>query len=368
MKNNKTSTFIVAIFSIILGLFIGGLILLFAGYNPIQAYTQMIVGVFSKPKYISWMIVRATPLIFTGLAVAFAFQTGLFNIGAEGQFIVGTIVAVLAGYLVELPPIIHPIFVFTVAVIAAGLWGGIAGFLKARFGIHEVIATIMLNWIALYLRNYVVGLPRVQLKSNISHSIHPTASIMIGEGWKTTKAGQTWAKAHPLLGEYLKAPANWGIIIAIVTVIVIWFILNKTTLGYQLRAVGSNQYAAEHAGINVNRNIMMSMGISGMLAGAAGALHVMGVSKNISTIAVMEGYGFDGIAVALIGSNTPIGSLLGGLLFGTLKYGGTKIQSPPVNAPSEVINIVIGIIVFFIATPKLIKIIKDIYKRGEKNA
>ena len=368
MNNKKSSTFVLAILSILLGLFIGGVILLFAGYNPVQAYTQMMVGIFSQPKYISWTIVRATPLIFTGLSVAFAFQTGLFNIGAEGQFIVGTIVAMLAGYFVKLPPVIHPIFVFAVAIVAAGLWGGIAGFLKARFGIHEVIATIMLNWIALYLRNYMVALPFVAAKSNISHSIHPTASIMIGEGWKSTEAGQAWAKANPLLGEYLKAPANWGIVIAIVTVVLIWFILNKTTLGYQLRAVGSNQHAAEHAGINVKRNIMTSMGISGMLAGAAGAIHVMGVSKNISTIAVMEGYGFDGIAVALIGSNTPIGSLLGGLLFGALKYGGTKIQSPPVNAPSEVISIVIGIIVFFIAAPKLIKMITSIFKRGEKDA
>lgn len=367
MKNKKLSVLVFAIFSTLLGLFIGGLILLFAGYNPLQAYKQMIVGVFSQPKYISWMIVRATPLIFTGLSVAFAFKTGLFNIGAEGQFIIGTVVAMLTGYFVKLPSIIHPIFVFTVAVLAAGLWGAIAGFLKAKFGIHEVIATIMLNWIALYLRNYIVSLPLVEAKSNISHSIHNTASIMIGEGWKTTKEGQAWAKANPLIGEYLKAPANWGIVIAIIAVVVVWFILNKTTLGYQLRAVGFNQHAAEHAGINVKRNIMISMGIAGILSGAAGALHVMGVSKNISTIAVMEGYGFDGIAVALIGSSTPIGSLLGGLLFGSLKYGGTKIQSPPVNAPSEVINIVIGIIVFFIAIPKLIQVITNIYKRGEKN-
>jgi len=348
--------------SIFLGLFIGAIILLLAGYNPLAAYGVMIQGIFGKPKYLSYVIIRSTPLILTGLSIAFAFRTGLFNIGAEGQFIVGSVIAVAAGYFVHLPMILHIPFVILCAVVASGLWGGIAGFFKARFGVNEVISTIMLNWIALYLQNFLIYTPGFQKPGGeTSYSIQPTASIKFLDQWKRSDEGVRWLLEHPFWRDLFKTPLNWGIFIAIAMAVLIWFILKHTTLGYRLRAVGYNFHAAEYGGINVKKNMVISMIIAGGLSGLAGAVQVMGVSHNVSLLAAMEGYGFDGIAVSLIGNSTPAGCVAAGLLFGGLKYGGPKMQ-PAMGAPSEIINIVIGVIVFFIAIPQLIRLILNFRK------
>ncbi len=345
------------IVSIVLGFLVGAGVLGVSGFNPLEAYKIMIKGVFSRPGYIAWTVVRATPIIITGLSVAFAFKTGLFNIGAEGQFIIGTIVASLVGYAIKLPAIIHIPLVFITAVMAAGLWGGIAGYLKAKFGVNEVISTIMLNWIALYLNNYIVRMEQFKrATSQRTHEIMDTASIIILEKWKRTPSGRNFVANYKFWGDFLRAPLNWGFIIAIILALITWYILNKTTLGYELKAVGLNEEAAEYGGIDVARSMLISMVIAGALAGAAGALHVMGNSKSIASLAASEGYGFDGMAVALIGRNTSIGAILAGLLFSGIQYGGGKIQ-PALGAPSEVIDIMIGTIVFFIAMPQLIKII-----------
>ena len=153
---NKSNKVVVTIISILFGLLVGALTLLIAGFNPIEAYGVMFEGIFGSPKYISWTIVKLTPLILTGISVAFAFKTGLFNIGAEGQYIIGSLVATLVGYFLKLPIVIHAIVAILAGCLAAAIWGGIAGFLKAKFGINEVITTIMLNWTALYFSNYVV--------------------------------------------------------------------------------------------------------------------------------------------------------------------------------------------------------------------
>ncbi|MCT4607351.1 MAG: ABC transporter permease [Marinisporobacter sp.] len=373
MKSKKNSlkekifsgNLIITLVSILLGIIVGAIVLKIAGYSPIEAYTVMIKGIFGKPKYMAYTIIYATPLIMTGLSVAFAFKTGLFNIGAEGQFIIGALVATLVGYFVKLPIGIHAIVVFVAAITAAGLWGGIAGYLKAKFGVHEVIATIMLNWIALYLSNYVIMLEGFKRpNSEASYKIWDTATIGILEKWRYTDPGRMWFKAHPVLQSIFKTPVNLGIICAILLAVAVWFILNKTTLGYELRAVGSNKHAAEYGGINVNKSMIISMTIAGSLAGAAGALQVMGVSKQVAILAAMEGYGFDGIAVSLIGSNGAFGCVFAGILFGALKYGGPKIQSA-MGAPSEVVSIVMGTIVFFIAMPKFIKMILTVGKRKE---
>jgi len=319
--------------SILLGLLVGAIVLIISGNNPIEAYGAMIEGIIGKPKYIAWTIIKATPYILTGLSIAFAFKTGLFNIGAEGQFIIGALVATVVGYSINLPAVIHIPLTIILAGLAGGLWGSIAGFLKSKFGINEVIATIMLNWIAFYLSNFMVSNSFISVpNSEASVNIQDSASI-----------GIDWLKG--LVGP--ATSVNWGIIISIVLVFVIWFILTKTTLGFELRAVGHNKDAAEYAGIDVGKSILKSMAIAGLLAGVAGAIQVMGVTHNITVLAAQEGYGFDGIAVALIANSNPIGVIFSGLLFGAFKYGGIKMQS--VGAPSEVINIVIGSIVFFIA-------------------
>lgn len=341
MENNlkvKKKSFIddavkFSLLSILLGLLVGAIVLVISGNSPIKAYGAMIEGIFGKPKYIAWTIIKATPYILTGLSIAFAFKTGLFNIGAEGQFIIGALVATLVGYSIQLPAIIHIPLTMILAGLAGGLWGSIAGFLKSKFGINEVIATIMLNWIAFYLSNFMVSNSFISVEnSEASVNIQESASI-----------GIDWLKG--LVGP--ATSVNWGIIISIILVFVIWFVLTKTTLGFELRAVGHNKDAAEYAGIDVGKSILKSMAIAGLLAGVAGAIQVMGVTHNITVLVAQEGYGFDGIAVALIANSNPIGVIFSGLLFGAFKYGGIKMQS--VGAPSEVINIVIGSIVFFIA-------------------
>ena len=327
--------FLVTMFAIILGLLVGAVALLLAGYNPIQAYGALIRGVFGKPKYIGWTLVKATPLILTGLSVAFAFRTGLFNIGAEGQFMIGALAAALVGYFVHAPAIIHIPLIIIAGAVAAGFWGGIAGYFKAKFGVNEVISTIMLNWIALYLNNFMVDIEVFKrYGTEASKDIQDTAKI-------------TFDWLSGIVGNSLKS--NYGLVISIAIVIIVYYYLYKTVQGYELRAVGFNKNAAEFGGINVNKAMLKSMSIAGALAGIAGALQVSGVSYHVSKLAVSEGYGFNGIAVALIGNNTPIGSIFGALLFGGLQYGGTKMQAPPMKVPPEVISVVIGSIIFFIA-------------------
>jgi simple sugar transport system permease protein len=301
-------------------------------------------GAFSKPQYIAYIIIRSTPLILTGLSVSFAFRTGLFNIGSEGQFIIGALTAAFFGVKFAFAPFIQIPLIILLAIFFSSLYGGISGFLKARFGIHEVISSIMLNWIALYYSNYAVmvdGFHRPNTET--SEFISPSTSITFFENTKPSTS--PWS-------EFFNPPVNAGIFIAIIAVIVIWVILNKTTFGFKLKSVGFSPEASRYAGINIEKKMTQSMMIAGALSGLAGALHVMGVSKNIAILAAHEGYGFDGIAVSLIGSSTPLGTLVAGFFLGTLKYSGQKIQSA-LGAPSEVILIMIGAIIFFIAIPNL---------------
>ena len=354
------------VISILMGLFIGAIILLAAGFNPLHAYGTIIVGIFGRWKYISYTIIRATPLILTGLSITFAFRTGLFNIGAEGQFIVGSVAAAAAGYFLHLPMVIHIPVIIISALVAAGMWGGIAGFLKAKFGVHEVISTIMLNWVALYLQNMLVYTKGFQKPGGeTSYTIQNSGMITLLNDWKISDAGRVWFSNHPILNDLFKTPVNFGFLIALIAAFIVWFILKHTTLGYKLRAVGFNKNAAKYGGIDVKKNMIVAMTISGSLAGLAGAVQVMGVSHNVSLLAAMEGYGFDGIAVSLIGNSTAVGSVFAGLLFGALKYGGQKIQ-PIMGAPSEIVNIVIGIIVLFIAMPKLIELFVNLFKKKDK--
>ena len=347
---------------------VAAIVLLAAGYNPFMAYGALFKGIFSNPRYIATMIIKATPLIFTGVSVAFAFKTGLFNIGAEGQYIVGAIAAVLAGYFLNLPAWLHIPVVIICAMAASAIWGGLVGLLKARFGIHEVISSIMLNWIALYLQNYLITMEWLKKPgSESSYEVLPSARITFLGEWKMSEAGLAWCKSHGVLGEVLlKTDVNFGIVIAIVVAILVWFILKRTTLGYQLRAVGFNQDAAEFAGINVKKNIVVSMAMAGAIAGLAGCVAIIGANPfRISTLSVMEGFGFDGISVALIAGSSPIGCILSAILLAGLRYGGQSIQSQ-MGVPSEVIGIMLGTIVFFIAIATVVPmIINKIEKRRE---
>lgn len=350
--------------SIFLGLIFGALVLKMTGISPVEAYSEMWNGVFAKPHYISTVIVRSTPLIFTGLAVAFAFKTGLFNIGAEGQFIIGSLSATVLGIYLDLPAFLMIPTVLILSMIMAGLYAALAGYLKARYGVHEVLTCIMLNWIALYFSNWALMSTAIHRPhTETSEFIKPTASITILEEWKISDAGMEFFAQYPWLQQFMRSPVNMGIILAIIVCLIIWFILSKTTFGYELKAVGFNQNASRYGGINVKKRLTQSMFISGLLAGAAGATQVMGVSKNVAMLAGPEGYGFEGIAVSLIGMNHPFGVVVSGLFLGALKYSGQKLQSI-LEAPSEVITLMIGVIVLFIALePFIVGQLKKLKKK-----
>lgn len=348
---------IIGVLSIILGFLFGALILKLSGISPVEAYQVMWEGAFTRPNYLAYIIIRSTPLILTGLSVAFAFRTGLFNIGAEGQFIIGALSAAYFGHYFNFSPWVQIPLVMFLAVFFSALYGGISGFLKARFGVHEVLSTIMLNWIALYFSNYAVfleGFRRPNMET--TEYINQSTSIAFLEDWKISDVGLAYLAEHEFLRLFLRPPVNAGILIAIVSVIIVWFILEKTTFGLKLKAVGSNPIASEFNGIKTKIKMTQSMMIAGALSGLAGATHVMGVSKNIAVLSTHEGYGFDGIAVALIASSQPFGVFIAGLFLGALKYSGQKIQSA-LDAPSEVIGIMIGIIIFFTAIPNIFNFI-----------
>lgn len=365
MKNNNK--FLMTLLSILLGLIVGGIFLGIAGFNPIEAYKIIFTGIFGSPKYISYTIVRATPIIITGISVAFAFNTGLFNIGAEGQFIVGALFATMAGYLLELPPVIHSIVAILIGALAGGIWAGIVGVLKAKRGVNEVISSIMLNWVALYLNNYMLTKKWFRRpNSDSSFKILDSAKITILGNWKVSESGRAFLKNNEFLRNFLNPPINYGTIIAILLAIGVWYILKHTTLGYQLKSVGYNKDAAEYGGINVEKNIIKSLFIAGLISGIAGATHVLGVTNQVNILMAPEEYGFDGMAVSLIGGNNPLGAIPAGLLFGGLKYGGGKLNSSVLKAPSEVINIVIGSIVFFVAMPKLFNMFKNKFNKKER--
>ncbi|HEX2985797.1 MAG TPA: ABC transporter permease [Caproiciproducens sp.] len=367
LKKQITSTLIAIVF----GFLVAAIVLAAAGYNPWLSFGALFNGIFAKPKYISNVIIKATPIILTGLSFAFAYKTGLFNIGSEGQYIAGTIASVCVGVKLNLPaPIEIPVVVLS-GVLAGALLGGIVGYLKAKFGIHEVITSIMLNWIAFYLSNYMVDVPAFhQPNSTSSYAVNESSFTMLLPNWKVSEAGKAALKPNKWLYEMmLKTDVNFGIFIAVIVAIAISVLLYHSTKGYELRAVGFNRDAAEFAGINIRRNITQAMVIAGALSGLAGALAITGMSPHsISTMAGFENNGFNGMSVALIAGSSPVGCIFAGLLFGGLLYGGQSVQQD-VGAPTEIINIMIGTIVFFVALTKIVPALADkLEKRGKNYA
>lgn len=352
--NNKNRAFTVFI-SILVGLLFGSIVLLIAGHNPLKVMFNLVYGVVNTPTSISYTLINMAPLLLTGIAAAFAFKTGLFNIGIEGQFLVGSVAASIAGIYFDLPPIIHPIFCMLCAILAGGLFGAIVGFLKSKFNVNEVISSIMLNWIALYFNNFVLTWDSIrQPNSDFSFNINPNASIRVLENWKNSEAGAEFLANNSFLGNFFKAPVNYGLIIGIIVAIIAWFILKKTTLGFELKAVGLNKDAAKFSGISVNSKIMQAMFISGAIGGLAGAVDVLGVTQRIGVLSLQPGVGFDGIAIALIALNNPIAVIPSALFFAALKYGGGKLTLS-VGVPGEIVSIIIGFIVFFISIPFIFK-------------
>ena len=367
LKRPFTSTVI----AILCGLLVAGIILSISGYDPFAAFSALIKGIFSRPKYIFKVIEKSTPIILTGISVAFAFKTGLFNIGAEGQYIMGSIAATVVGIKLNLPPVIQVPVVILSGVLAGAIFGAIVGFLKAKFGIHEVITSIMFNWIAFYFCNFVATSSEFHKPSSArTVSINESGFTMLLYKWKNTKEGINCLKQNKWLSDIvLKTDLNYGIIIAVIMAIVISFLLHRTTLGYTVRAVGLNSHAAEFAGIGVKRNIVAAMTISGAICGLAAALTITGTSPHaIYQLTMFENIGFNGLFVALIARTSPIGCIFSGLFYGGLSYGGNSLQLD-LGIPSEIIVTTIGIILFFVALTGVVPMLADrLAKRGNKNA
>lgn len=365
LKKPITST----ILAILFGFIVAIIVLACAGYSPFEAMYSLFHGMLGSPKYISNVIIKSVPLIMTGIAIAFAFKAGLFNIGAEGQYIAGSIAAVIVGTSFNFPPVIQIPLVLIAGMIAGAIFGAITGFLKAKFGIHEVITSIMLNWIALYLCNYISNSSIFSMpESTSTNPVNPSSYIMLLPDWKVSDQGMEALKQHPFLSSIMSTDVNFGIFIAIAVAIIISFLLYHTTKGYEYRAVGLSKDAAEFAGINVNRSIVQTMLISGAICGLGAALIICGTyPHSISTLGVFENNGFNGIAVALIAGASPIGCIFSGLLFGGLLYGGQAVQFDT-GAPTDIVNIMIGTIIFFVALTKVVPVIAaKLEKRGAKH-
>ncbi|MBR3318871.1 MAG: ABC transporter permease [Atopobiaceae bacterium] len=366
------SRFAAALLAVLVGFIVSAIVLAIAGYNPIQAFAALFKGAFGRPKYVANTIIKATPILLTGVSVAFAFKTGLFNIGAEGQYIVGTVLATIVGVKLNLPmPVQIPVVLLSGIVGGAAL-GSFVGWLKAKFGIHEVITSIMCNWIAFYLCNYVVMSDTFHKPNSSSAlAVNPSSYTMILGTWKKSAAGKEFLAGVPWLREVLlKTDLNAGFIIAIIVAILASIVLTRTKLGYELRAVGFNRDAARFSGISVERNIVLSMLISGGICGLAGALSITGTSPHtITLLAAMESYGFNGMSVAFIAACSPLGCIPSSILFSALIYGGMSVQQV-MGAPSDIINIMIGTIVFVTALPGIAPLLADMVakkRRAEEN-
>lgn len=346
----KDSSVTYTLIAIITGFIVGAILLAAIGISPVAAYGKLLDGIFGKGKYIAWSIVYASPLILTGLSVAFSFRTGVFNIGAEGQFVVGSMAACIVGTCVSLPPVLHVLACMLAAMAAGALWGTVVAILKVKKGINEVLSYIMFNWIAYFLSNYLVNTDWLHNEGNAeaTKDIMESASIVCSD--TITK----WTGCKN---------TNWGIVIAVVAALIIWFIISKTTLGFQLRAVGFNKNAAEYGGINANAAVMKAMAISGAMAGLGGMVQLCGMGSRISQFSGQEGFGFEGITVALIASSNPIGCIFSGLFYGMMKYGGTKLTL--IGAPKEVISIIMGVIVLFIAISHIFRVFFNKKKGGK---
>jgi ABC-type uncharacterized transport system permease subunit len=286
-------------------------------------------------------LTNATPLVAAGLGVAVAFKAGLFNIGGQGQMLMAATAAGWIGFGVTgLPFPIHLLVALVAGLLAGALWAGIAGLLRARTGAHEVIVTIMLNYVAFYLLSYFLATPGLMQAPG---SANPKTPPM-----------QESAILPPLLGD--RYPLHWGFVLMLVAVAIVWWLLNRSAVGFSYRAVGENPRAARVAGIDVSRATVSVMLVAGALVGLAGVTQVLGTSTTGFSSDVDAGIGFDAITVALLGNSNPIGVLGAGILFGGFKAGGSAMQASQ-GIPIEIVLVVQSLIVLFIAAPPLVRAI-----------
>jgi len=336
-------------FAILAAFIAGGIVMLLSGDNPFVAYWGLLRGAFGSWGALSRTIRKATPFILTGLSVAFAFKAGLFNIGASGQFLIGSICAVAVGVHFEgLPWIIHTPLAILAGMLGGALWGALAGWLKVWKGAHEVITTIMLNYIASLVVSWTVYAGGTQGQKPGPLSDPEAAARAISE----TRDVFESARIPQLLPQLLDR-VHWGIFLALGIAVLIWWILQKTTLGFEIRTVGENAHAARYAGIRVNRTVVLSMAIAGGLAGLAGTVEALGFNYKFAP-EFTGSAGFEGITIALLGQTHPFGVVLSSFLMGSLYAGASKMQFES-GVPGEIIQVVQALVLAFVAAPEIIR-------------
>lgn len=321
--------------SVAAGFVVAGIVVAATGADPLAAFTALFQGAFTNRNALPETLVSTVPYVFLGLGVALGFRAGLFNIGAEGQFYIGALSGVFIAYSIHGLPSIVEIPLAMLAGMAGGFaWSAIAGFLKARFGAHEVITTIMLNYVAFFTLAYLLSVKGFQAPPYGQAISNPVDGNV-----------QLW----PLFGSTMRVHA--GLLLALAAAAVVWWLLKYSTLGFKLRAVGANPFAARTAGMGVENSYVTVMFIAGALCGLAGVSQILGTNTQM-TGDIDAGIGFDAITVALLGRANPVGIVFAGLLFGALHAGGSTMQA---YTPIDLVQVIQSLIVLFIAAPAVIR-------------
>jgi simple sugar transport system permease protein len=347
------SSVLIPLLAILTAIVVGGVIIAVVGGNPFAAYLGLVQGAFGSAKALSETAVWATPYIFAGLAVAVGFKGGLFNIGAEGQLAFGAVTAALIGYALpgwlhmSLPAYIHIPLAVGLGMLAGAIWAAIPGALKAYTGGHEVINTIMMNYIALNITSFLLNGPMKDPDPMNLSARTPEIAVS--------------ARIPPIFPDLR---VHWGFVLALIVAFIIWWLLWKTTLGFEIRTVGANPDAAKYAGINVKRTIIITMALSGALAGLAGAIEVTALNYR-HELGFSVGYGFDAIAIALLGKTNPFGVVLAAILFGAMRNGGTRMQFLT-QIPVDIISVIQGLILLFVAADAIVRFIYQIRVTEER--
>lgn len=321
--------------ALILALLVASFIITFSGANPLLAYTYMVYGAFGSIRSVTETLVKTTPLLLCGLGLTIAYRTGLISVGAEGQMIMGGLFATLAGiYLGRLPGVVLIPVLMLAGMVGGGLLGAIPGYLKARLGVSEVINTIMLNYIAYYLVAYLLDVPLREPPGYFPQS----AQI----------ARQAWLP-YLIPGTRL----HLGVVIAFLSALVVYFLIWRSPLGYEMRAVGFNREAARHSGMNVEKNMVLAFSLSGAFAGLAGMVEIAGLHHRLLNGFSSE-YGFDAMAVALLGKLHPVGVIIASIFFGALRVGANMMQRS-VQVPASLVFVIQGLVILFVLMDELLR-------------
>jgi simple sugar transport system permease protein len=364
---NRLIDALLPIVAVLLAFAVGAVILLLQGVNPLEAYKAMLVGAFGSKNGWADTLVKATPLMLVALGIAIAFRGGMINIGAEGQIIVGALLATYVGISLgeRLPGFLVIILGLLAGVIAGGIWAAIAGYLKAQLAVNEILSTIMLNQIAIQigfflLRGPMIDPAELEAGTNIPHSARLPKPVdmprftdvaqWLGFSEKASDLGLEGylSELYGVLVEPTRL--HTGFIFAVIMAIIVYIFLWRTTIGYRIRAVGLNPHASRYAGINVKSTMVLSMTLSGMFAGLAGAVEILGLHHRMfEPLAVSAGYGFAGIVAALFGKLHPLGIIPSSILFGGLLVGGDKMQRA-IQTPQVLTQVILGLVVLFVVS------------------